>query len=261
MKSYEGLIGCKYPAHDVFVTSPNMETLPHPLLGVQQIRMRKQFHYGEHDPNLVAQPFNEQIPYLCLIPYPYTTDATNTTVWYMPQESTFEPIDGHRLSQDPLGLLPDNDVRLLEMQFHDLTTSFSQLPPSQISVSSAQSSRMKDYKTRIRFLINRLRTPMLWAEAIQCWVFAQRCNLELKALQTWVTSVGPIWDSQPAFAVHALRDVVGALTEQPVVAQKLYQVLIIIDILLVIHLLMFYFRQVYQCGSSVNYATLTIRFW
>ncbi|KAE9382439.1 hypothetical protein BT96DRAFT_952183, partial [Gymnopus androsaceus JB14] len=141
----------------------------------------------------------------------------------MPQESTFEPIDGHRLSQDPLGLLPDNDVRLLEMQFHDLTTSFSQLPPSQISVSSAQSSRMKDYKTRIRFLINRLRTPMLWAEAIQCWVFAQRCNLELKALQTWVTSVGPIWDSQPAFAVHALRDVVGALTEQPVVAQKLYQ--------------------------------------
>jgi len=61
--------------------------------------------------------------------------------------------------------------------------------------------------------------------------------------------------------VHALQDVVGAWTEQPVVTQKLYQVLIIIDILLVIHLLMFYFRQVYQCGSSINYATLTIRFW
>ncbi|KAE9389432.1 hypothetical protein BT96DRAFT_1003242 [Gymnopus androsaceus JB14] len=63
---------------------------------------------------------------------------------------------------------------------------------------------------------------MLWDEVIHCLVCAQRCALELKALQTWVTSVGPTWDTQP-FVVHALWDVVGALTEQLAVAQKLYQ--------------------------------------
>ena len=259
MKSYEGLIGCKYPAHDVFVTSPNMKTLSHPLLGNQQIRMRQQLHFGEHDSCLVAQPFNEQTAYLCLIPYPYTSNATNTAPWTVPSESAFEPIDGHRPSQNPLGLIPEDSVCALETHFHDLSTSFSQLPPSERSISSFHSSRMKDYKNRIRFLLNRLRTPMLWDEAIHCLVCAQCCALELEALQSWVTSVGPTWDTQP-FVVHALRDVVGALTEQPAVAQKLYQVCSI-NIHLPVQSLIFYFRLVYQCGSSANYATSMIRFW
>ncbi|KAE9388155.1 hypothetical protein BT96DRAFT_1004446 [Gymnopus androsaceus JB14] len=222
MKSYKGLVGCKYPTHDVFVTSPNMKTLLHLLLGNQQICMRQQLHFGEHDPCLVAQPFNKQTAYLCFIPYPYTSNATNTAPWTVPSESAFEPINGHRLSQNPLGLIPEDSVCALEMHFHNLLTSFSQLPPSERSISSFHSLRMKDYKNRIRFLLNCLRTPMLWDEAIHCLVCAQHCALELEALQTLVTSVGLTWDTQP-FVVHALRDVVGTLTEQPAVAQKLYQ--------------------------------------
>ncbi|KAE9385828.1 hypothetical protein BT96DRAFT_949558 [Gymnopus androsaceus JB14] len=204
-----------------------MKTLSHPLLGNQQI----------------PQPFNEQTAYLCLIPYPYTLNATNTAPWTVPSESAFEPINGHRPSQNPLGLIPEDSVCALETHFHNLSTSFSQLPPSERSISSFHSSRMKDYKNWIRFLLNRLRTPMLRdehcaleLEALQTWNWIrfllnrlrtpmlrdERCALELEALQTWVTSVGPTWDTQP-FVVHALRDVIGALTEQPAVAQKLYQ--------------------------------------
>lgn len=102
---------------------------------------------------------------------------------------------------------------------------------------------------------------MLWNEAIHCLVGAQRCALELEALQTWVTSVGPNWDSQLSFVVHALRDVVGALTEKPDVAQKLYQVLTINMAQLLFPLLKFYFRLVFRCGSSVDYANSKSRFW
>lgn len=224
MKSYEGLVGCKYPTHDVFVTSPNMQCLPHPLLGPQRIRMRQQLHYGEHDPCLVAQPFSEETGYLCLIPFPLSSHATNSSPWFLPSESDFTPIDGHNLSQNPLGLLPESYVHDLESHYHILSTSFSQLPPSQLSISASYRLRLKDYQNRIRFLLTRLRAPTLWEEAIHCWVATQRNTLELEALQCWVSSVGPTWDAQPAFEVHDLRDVVGALTDQPAVAQKLYQV-------------------------------------
>lgn len=226
MKSYEGLVGCKYTTQDVFVTSPNMQSLPHPLLGPQRIRMRQQLHYGEHDPSLVAQPFNEETGYLCLIPYPLSSNITNNSPWVFLSDADFVPIDGHKLSQNPLGLVAESYIQDLQLYYHGLSTSFSQLAPSQMSLSSSQRLRMKDYKDRIRFLLGRLRTAMLWEEAIHCWVGAQHCTLELEALQTWVSSVGPTWDTQPAFVVHALRDVVGALTEQPAVAQKLYQVCI-----------------------------------
>lgn len=186
--------------------------------------MCHQLHYGEHDPCLVTQLFNEQTGYLCLILYSYASDATNTSPWTIPDKSDFEPIDGHKLLQDPLGIFPPNSVRTLEIHYQALLISFSQLAPSQKIVSSTHNSRMKDYKTRIRFLLSRLQTPMLWDEAIHCWALAQRCVLELEALQTWVSKVGPTWDTQPPFVVHVLRDVVGAMTEKPDIAQKLYQV-------------------------------------
>lgn len=146
MKSYEGLVGCKYPSYDVFVTSPNMDSLPHPLLGPQQIQMRQQLHYGEHDPCLVAQPFNEEVAYLCLIPYPLSSNVTNMAPWLFLTEADFKPIDGHRLSQNPLGLIPELYVNDLEAYYHTLSTSFSQLAPSQMSISSGQRSRLNDYK-------------------------------------------------------------------------------------------------------------------
>lgn len=182
MKSYEGLVGSKYPSYNVSVTSPNMQCLSQPLLGPQQIRMCQQLHYGKHDPCLVAQPFNEEVAYLCLIPYPLSSHVVSMAPWFLPSESDFEPIEGHKLSQNPLGLITELHVDDLEFYYHSLSTTFSQLAPSQMSISSAKRSRLNDYKNRICFLLSRLRTPMLWDEAIHCWVVAQRNALELEAL-------------------------------------------------------------------------------
>lgn len=60
--------------------------------------------------------------------------------------------------------------------------------------------------------IHFLQTPMLWDEAIHCWALAQRCVLELEALQTWVPKVGPTWDTQPPFVVHAFAGCCQSVT-------------------------------------------------
>ncbi|KAJ3990761.1 hypothetical protein F5050DRAFT_1716637, partial [Lentinula boryana] len=47
--------------------------------------------------------------------------------------------------------------------------------------------------------------------------------LQMEALYTWVTSVEPWWDTPSPIAKHAIRDVVGALTERADEAEKLFQ--------------------------------------
>lgn len=49
------------------------------------------------------------------------------------------------LSQNPLGLITELYVNDLEAYYHSLSTSFSQLAPSQMSISSGQRSRLNDY--------------------------------------------------------------------------------------------------------------------
>ncbi|KAJ3729252.1 hypothetical protein C8R42DRAFT_637531 [Lentinula raphanica] len=106
LKSYEGLIGIKYTEERVFMTSPNMDVLTAPLLGPQTIFLRQQMHYGEHDPCLVAQPFSSQTPWLSVIQYPYADGYASAIPWVLPVKEEFEPIDGHKLAENPLGTIP-----------------------------------------------------------------------------------------------------------------------------------------------------------
>lgn len=70
-----------------------MDTLTEPLIGDLNIRLRRDFHYGEHDPLYMPQPFNEATAHLACIPFPGT--GANTIYWSFPDEASFEPIAGH----------------------------------------------------------------------------------------------------------------------------------------------------------------------
>ncbi|KAJ3751683.1 hypothetical protein EV360DRAFT_89480 [Lentinula raphanica] len=191
------------------MTSPNMEVLTVPLLGRQTISLRQQMHYGEHDPCLVAQPFSSQMPWLSVIQYPYTDGYASAIPWVLPVEEEFEPIDGHKLAENPLGTIPVHYTHR----------------PSIASQSSepVYKKRMNDYSSRLRYLLTKLASPLLFDEAIHCWVTAQRNLLELEALHLWFSEVQPTFDTPSIGKIPPTRNVVGAFTDRGDVAEKLYR--------------------------------------
>ncbi|KAJ3816185.1 hypothetical protein F5880DRAFT_1441561, partial [Lentinula raphanica] len=88
MKSYNGRVGCVYSASNIFLTSPNSNVLPEPIWGTQDVRLRKQLHFGEHDPNFNPQFFSSSRPYLPLIRIPDLDDYLKI-LWYFPSEADF----------------------------------------------------------------------------------------------------------------------------------------------------------------------------
>lgn len=220
LKSYEGLVGCKYSEHGYFVTSPNMTTMPHLPFGNQNIRLRQQLHYGEHDPCLVPQPFNINARHLSLIHFP-GGDTDTTIFWTYPSALEFEPIDGQRLSDTPLGRIPLSYTDTLNQLFHQLTiSSASSTYASEVSNDSS----LKDYRRWYRSLVAQLQHPATLTEALATWCLAQVNFLELEARILWLTSVKPIYMVENSWETHSLRNVVGAVTDRLNTAESLFRV-------------------------------------
>lgn len=219
LKSYEGRIGCRYPELNFFVTSPNMDKLPDSILGPQNIRLRQQLHYGTHDPCLVPQPFNTLTPHLPLIRFPGGPQMTTMIFWFLPPEEEFEAIDGHKLSLTPLGRISSHYLSQLKHQYHEILTSATS---SSSSVNGHP--KIREYRTRIRVLFDRLTTPATFQQASMLWRLAQ-CNcLEMEAKIIWLRDVQPTFTVENALRVHPLRDVVGAVTDRLEIVEYCYRV-------------------------------------
>lgn len=210
-------MGRRYPNERTVVFTPNMETLPScSLLGVQNIRLRLGMHYGEHDPCFTPQPFNFSLaPHLALIPYPGSLD--NLIYWVSPTEEEFELIAGHKLSPLPLGRIDANLVTLLEKEFFDMVAN----PASKLSKDHPKG---KEYATRIRLLLARLRAVATFQQALMTWRLAQRNCLELHAHITWLTEVQPTFTREHAWKTHDIRSVVGAITDKRDVLEFCFRV-------------------------------------
>ncbi|KAJ3714696.1 hypothetical protein C8R42DRAFT_726186 [Lentinula raphanica] len=203
-----------------------MEELTPPLLGPQTISLREQLHYGEHDPCLAAQPFSNQTPWLSVIQYPYAVGFSSSIPWLLPSEADFEPIPGHKLAENPLGMLPARYTTELHRYYLDLVSNASERrPPSSgpVPIEPVYKKRINDYSSRVRYLLTKLACPLLFDEAIHCWVIAQRNVLELEALYLWLFEVQPTFDTPSLLCSPKLRNVVGALTDRGDLAEKLYR--------------------------------------
>lgn len=215
LKSYEGLVGQHYPTQKLILTSPNMSTIPDINVGPQNIRLRRQFHYGEHDPCLSPQPFDLRVPHLILLRFPGGGDNSTTIWWTVPSELEFEPIDGHKLSSEPLGFLPKHYVDTLKSMSDSLVPS---------DAKSTTDSKVKEYRSRIRYLFTRLSTPSTYPEALMVFRLIQRVCLELEAQIQWLSSVKEEFNKPHAWKTHALRSVVGALTDRLDIAEFCFRV-------------------------------------
>ncbi|KAF9060377.1 hypothetical protein BDP27DRAFT_1181571, partial [Rhodocollybia butyracea] len=70
---------------------------------------------------------------------------------------------------------------------------------------------------------SQLSVPSLFEQAIMRWRIAQRMILLIEAWITWLVEVMPTFTEPDAWRVHTLRNVVGAITEDPLAVERLYR--------------------------------------
>ncbi|KAJ3816452.1 hypothetical protein F5880DRAFT_1512651, partial [Lentinula raphanica] len=235
IKSYNGTVGRVYEDLHRYITSPNSSYLPDPLIGPQTIRMRKDLHYGQHDPLLMPQPFSLKTPHLPLIRRPDSTSDLNI-LCARPEEHQFDAIDGFKLAAQPIGHLLGPMVDALEHAYFKIIermaswalapapstsyTSSSSTPP----LSSRSDPQVKSYRGQVSYLLGHLRTiPSSFLETRMIFAMCQRCCLELDARITWVQSVAPSWGQMEAWRVPKLREVVGAISSQPLIVESCFR--------------------------------------
>lgn len=232
LKSFEGLVGCRFPDSKVYITSPNMDTMYPPLLGTQHICMRRQLHFGEHDPCLAPQLFDERTPHLTCIPFPGSTD--NNILWMLPSENDFEPIEGHKLAKDPIGHLPQHLLDHLNDEYTRILLGLGagarDSSSLKTSVSAANDPKVKEYRSRIRYLLSHLQSPSKFGEALMVWHIVQ-CNcLELDARITWIQSIALKFRAPSVWKVPLPLKVVGAITADLKIAEYCFWVFFSITI-------------------------------
>ncbi|KAJ3746907.1 hypothetical protein EV360DRAFT_89979 [Lentinula raphanica] len=231
IKSHVGLIGRQYPDLGHYITSPNSRRLPEPLLGAQDIRLRANYLYGEHDPLLHPQPYDPAVPHLPLIPLP----ELDQILWIVPDETLFQPIDGFKLAAEPIGHLPKEMIEALEHEYMDIvrdllapvpTSSFSSIDSSSPPMPSARNDhKVKLYRNRIQYVLGHLtHEASNFSETLMAWRICQRACLELRARITWIQSVEPRWGVLEVYRVPTKRIVVGALTDRPEIAENCLRV-------------------------------------
>ncbi|KAF9026989.1 hypothetical protein BDP27DRAFT_1376103 [Rhodocollybia butyracea] len=213
-KSHHGLIGREYPERKMFITSPNSYHLPDEIWGHQQVRLRRNYHYGEHDPLLMPQYLDPRVIYLSLIRLP-DAEPPFHILWRRPEEDEFEVMDGFKLAELPIGRLQKEFVEALERAYHQLYHSVNDARPSSSSDTPAtpslrSDSKFKDYCGRIRFLLAHLTTAVLpFSEALMCSCVCQRNILEMDAYITWMLYVKPTWGEAHSWRKTKTRSVAG----------------------------------------------------
>lgn len=246
-----------------------METMTEPLLGVQNICLRCGLHYGEHDPMLMPQPFNQATPHLMCIRFPGSGD--NMIFWMLPDEDSFESIPGQALSTKPLGHLPTDTVGKLNHEFESLIIRLGAPPPVWAPDNAPNATvlmkdiKVKEYMSRFRYLVSRLSSPAIFREAIMVWRIAQHILLELDAHITWLQLVAPqFMGPHSSWEVPDIRSVVGTLTDRPEVTENCYQVSYfflsthcLINQLLLCFSVVFLFGSIAHCLSNLVFELLS----
>ncbi|KAI0648135.1 hypothetical protein C8Q79DRAFT_555655 [Trametes meyenii] len=77
------------------ITSPNMEYVPAPSLGLKEVVLRDDYRYGEVDPIQWPQLYSEGYEFLCAIPRPLPGTHRLGPLWWTPnQAEDFELLSG-----------------------------------------------------------------------------------------------------------------------------------------------------------------------
>ncbi len=228
IKSYEGRVGRRYPEFGVFVTSPNMDTMTDLHLGNQNIRMRKEYHFGEHDPCFTPQPFNSRTSHLTCLQFPQSVNVGfSEFMWFLPRPDDFTLINSN-VSSVCLGVIRQDLHNVLSNQFLKIKKHVSAVLNSSAEGTDSNKrikgdTKLWDYWARIQYLLGRMSAPSTYEEAAMTWRLTQRLCLKFDARLTWISRVQDMFYTPDARQLP-LQPVVGAITDWLDVALNCYRV-------------------------------------
>ncbi|KAF9029391.1 hypothetical protein BDP27DRAFT_1203997, partial [Rhodocollybia butyracea] len=75
----------------------------------------------------------------------------------------------------------------------------------------------------VHHLLAQLTIPSLFEQAVMRWHIAQRMILFIEVQITWLVDVKPTFAEPDAWKVHSLCNIVGAVTEDSLVVERLYR--------------------------------------
>lgn len=203
----DGRVGNILPG-DILVSSPNTDILYLPPLGSCRVHMRRNNHFGCHDPLLYPQPFSSKTAHLALIKTP-SPDPQHKfySAWVT-------PTDRHFIEQPSSGIC--SGLGTLEETFRsELEALAKNVLKHMPSLHVGSDEYLVLGSTQIKRLLDRLHLPASQEELFLRVACLQRQILELNARNHWL---GPKWkerinDAKARRKIHEPIDIIGAFTE------------------------------------------------
>lgn len=192
------------------ITSPNMDFIPQPPIGIMNVILREDCRYGLVNPIQYPQVYSKGWEYLCMIPRSNPQRKHNDTFNFTPSCDDFEILEGSIIKC--LGLLRESVVKPLSDVVDELHRD--------IIASSTTDSRigwlniaMHHARDRLRRFPCTFRDVLMQVRKTQRYALMARAFLDFHLLDV------------PAAGMHARkvnRGIMGAFTTQPAIVQRLY---------------------------------------
>ena len=194
-----------------YITSPNCNYVPEPIVGRVVVAMQADYRYGPPDPIQWPQVLSERFEYLCAVPRRVPNTDPRTPIWADPQQADFKLIEGCEFKT--LGLFTNESLKPLVHLVQDLVRRIARR-------SGPSSSRLRWLDAAMRQSCDRLhRFPSTYRDACVQWRETQRYWLMATAFMDYERIMAA---SSTSVAAPVRKELMGAFTTHAHVVQKLF---------------------------------------
>ncbi|KAF7430140.1 hypothetical protein PC9H_005840 [Pleurotus ostreatus] len=217
----DGVFGGVLFDGQAFVTTPNADELPEPILGlIIPVRLRQDGRFGPEDPFQRPQMYVSQHPHLaCIRRPPIDRFNTNDIMFFNPSADThFLALHSSRL-----GLLHPNYVSRLRLPSIALAQRYYAFMESRKDLENSYARKhFNGHVTQLKIWIARLEnTKAAWADILFSVTQAQRHYLELEAFLEYMQVRQPLMNSPDYGEIkRPAANFIGAFTNKVVVVEE-----------------------------------------
>lgn len=198
------------------ITTPNMEFIPTPPIGILEVVLREDYRYGMVDPIQWPQLYSAGYEYLCALQRRREAPHRLARLWWTPDEGEdFQLLQGCTIKT--LGLLRPECVRELSGMVDDLVAEVADSDRRRLHVVDDRvlwlTTAMRHARDRLRNFACTFRDAAMQVREVQRYWLMTRAYLDY-----YGTYIRLGWRSNPLNT-----DLMGAFTTDPGVVQNLYE--------------------------------------
>lgn len=213
----DGLAGASTTDDRWVVTSPNVDFVPQPALGVRTVGFCEDQRFGHEDPIQWPQIFATEYRHLTVVlRRPEDPNDPRSIMWWDLGEEDF--IRDPSIPVRFLGTVSHRRVQQLRIFVKEIERRVKALPPG----SQAKGYRIFFTFTALRNAFERLSYPATLRDLTRQVVQVQRFYLESLAWFTWFIDMKSYFDNPLAEPIPCNRNYMGCFSSSPSEVQRLF---------------------------------------